>query len=158
MNGAEVDKLFILNAEITAARQQHKTSYFTCLSYDVLFGVMIGIIGVAVAVCLSTFVLLWSDVVTPLWQAGRDSWSGGGGVGLTDSKLSADHDSSPAACFKCGVGMWAPNGRSGPDRTCRLGLVIDITLRLLGSTLVGVGVSTLVVYVSWHYLNYDETC
>ena len=154
VNGAKVDHLYILNAEVTAARQQHKTPYFFCLSYDELFGLYIGIIGVAITVCLGTFVLVAVDVVTPLMQAGQSEWlKAGPSAGFCTQNDTGSWRWCYPASFMRGACMCAFG--AGYGHMCTVGTVADIILRIVVSGVLG-GMITIVALFSPWYKVYIE--
>ena len=147
INGASVKYLSRLNDEVTAARQQHRVWYFSCLSYDELFGVYIGIIGVAVTVVLGTFVLYSTDVILPLLKAGAGVWPIMSGT-VTDAEQEphAEGKGTKTMCtgwvnkrFKEGVDMWS--NRENPGCAG-----LNIFLRCVDSILLGLVMGAMLVF------------
>ena len=65
----------VLKDEIDALKAVQKYPYFRCVSYDELFAVYVGIIGVLIAIALTTTTLFITEVARPMLLAGRGSWS-----------------------------------------------------------------------------------
>ena len=61
-------------AKVDGLRLIYKFMYFYPVSYEELFGLYIALAGVFVTVCLGTGVLLFTDVVCPMFKCGRESW------------------------------------------------------------------------------------
>lgn len=147
VNGANLLGLPELNAETTAERQAHKFPYFLCLSYDELFGVYIGMISLAVGMCLTTFVLFNTEIVSPMLKAGGAAWSPREQLpGSCSRSCAADARCGGCrAAFSDGVRVWPNPMRTG----CPSDNVIDVILRCLASFLLGLLISMLVVFLPW---------
>ncbi|EIE24429.1 hypothetical protein COCSUDRAFT_61853 [Coccomyxa subellipsoidea C-169] len=151
VNGAHLWGLADLNAETTAERQAHKFPYFLCLSYDELFGVYIGMISLAVGMCLTTFVLFNTEIVSPMLKASAAAWSPREQLPGSCSRSCAADDGITRrrggcrAAFSEGVRVWPNPMRGG----CRSDDFIDVILRCLASFLLGLLISMLVVFLPW---------
>ena len=65
----------VLKDEVDALKAVQKYPYFRCVTYDELFAVYVGILGVLIAIALTTTALFITDVARPMLLAGRESWS-----------------------------------------------------------------------------------
>ena len=74
-DGAQSSSIHMLNDESDALKAVQRFAYFRCLSYDELYAVYVGIIGVLIAVSLTTTTLFFTDVARPMFIAGREDWS-----------------------------------------------------------------------------------
>ena len=74
-NGAQDSNVSLLNDEVQALKGNAYFPYFQCLSYDELFGVYVGVIGVLMSVAVATITLYVADVVRPMLLARRGDWS-----------------------------------------------------------------------------------
>ena len=74
-NGAQSGNVSLLNNEVSSLKGIRYFAYFRCLSYDELFGVYVGTVGVLMSVALATSALHVTDVARPLLLAGREAWS-----------------------------------------------------------------------------------
>ena len=70
------ESLDLMKARVEALRLVNRFRYFfSCSSYDELFGLYIAMLGVFVTVCLGTSLLLFTDVVCPMIKSGHESWT-----------------------------------------------------------------------------------
>ena len=86
-NGVQSANVSLLNDEVAALKGIRSFAYFRCMSYDELFGVYVGTVGVLMSVALATSALYVTDVARPLLLAGREAWSWDGAqqsAGITD--------------------------------------------------------------------------
>ena len=74
-NGAQSTNLSILNNEIAAVEGIRYFAYFRCLSFDELFGVYVGTVGVLMGVALASIVVYVTKVARPMCLADRRDWS-----------------------------------------------------------------------------------
>ena len=74
-NGAQSTQVRLLNDEMAALEGTRSFPYFRCVSYDELFGVYVGTVGVLMSVALATGALYVTDVLRPMLLAGREAWS-----------------------------------------------------------------------------------
>ena len=74
-NGAQSSSVQILEDERNALKAVLKFAYFRCVTYDELYAVYVGIIGVLIAAALTTTTLVFTDVLRPMLLAGRQAWS-----------------------------------------------------------------------------------
>ena len=128
----------LLNDEVNALKGIRSFAYFRCMSYDELFGVYVGTVGVLMSVALATSALCVTDVARPLLLAGHEDWSWDG----------AQHSA-------CGADPEA-KGR----RYVRVLKALDVVLRCLAGCAVGTALGTCLVYVPWQtFYNHNEsTC
>ena len=75
-DGVETGSIDALSHQVTAVRGygQELFVFYRCLSFDELFGVYVGIVGLFLAVCLATVVVFCSKVISPMYQAGGHTW------------------------------------------------------------------------------------
>ena len=127
-SGAQTSSVRVLKDQIDALKAVQKFAYFRCLSYDELFAVYVAIIGVLIAVALTTTTLFFTDVLRPMLFAGRQAW-------LWDT-----------------AGQTALNFYSGD--TERMQVVFDVVLRCAAAFAAGSVLAMGLIYVPWRaYLN-----
>ena len=129
-SGAEASSVRVLKDEIDALKAVQKYAYFRCVTYDELFAVYVGVIGVTIAVALTTTTLFFTDVVRPMLLAGRRSWT-------WDFKNRS-------------VGLPSISSEDYPTGQCMLeGDVLDMVLRCAAALAGGSVLGMSVVYVPW---------
>ena len=137
-NGVQSANVSLLNDEVAALKGIRSFAYFRCMSYDELFGVYVGTVGVLMSVALATSALYVTDVARPLLLAGREDWS-----------WDAVHQSA---------GITDPEAKG--RRYVRVLKVVDVVLRCLAGCAVGTALGTCLVYAPWlaFYDHNTSTC
>ena len=123
-NGVQTSNASLLNDEVNALKGIRSFAYFRCMSYDELFGVYVGTVGVLMSVALATSALYVTDVARPLLLAGREDWSWDAAACVADPEAKA-------------------------RRYVQLLKVLDVVLRCLAGCAVGTALGTCLVYAPW---------
>lgn len=137
-SGAEASSVRILKDEIDALKAVQKYAYFRCVTYDELFAVYVGVIGVLIAVALTTTTLFITDVARPMLLAGRESWS----WDIVDSNVGD-------VCSE-----------DSEQRYVREQNVLDVVLRCAASFAIGGVLAMGLIYLPWQAFlkNQGQAC
>ena len=137
--------------------------FYPCLSYDELFGLYIAMVGILVATCFGTGVLLYTDVVCPMLKYGSKTWAASlpPVPGMHASALLGSFgmyiENRVRASGVAGAAEWG--FQAGQGSSSRKDLV-DIVLRCTMSATVGTLVSAVCVLAPWYALGqyYKGSC
>ena len=137
-NGAQSSQVRVLNEEMAAVEGVRYFAYLRCLSYDELFGVYVGTVGVLMSVALATGALYITDVARPMLLAGREAWS-------WDFALQRAGTTGPEVGERC----------------CeRAKTVLEVVLRCAAGCAVGSALGMCLIYVPWRVFsdNHAHIC
>ena len=137
-NGAQSTQVRLLNDEMAALEGVRYFAYFRCLSYDELFGVYVGTVGVLMSVALATGALYVTDVARPMLLAGRGDWS-------WDFVVQSAGASGPEV------------GKRGCERAKT---VFEVILRCIAGCIVGTALGMCLIYLPWRVFldQHGRTC
>ena len=137
-NGAQGSQVRLLNDEMAALTGVRYFAYFRCLSYDELFGVYVGTVGVLMSVALATGALYITDVARPMLLAGHEAW-------LWDVVLQSAGAIGPEV---------------GERRCERAKTLFEVILRCVASCALGSSLGMILIYVPWQVFlsNHAHTC
>ena len=125
--GAQLSNLSLLNDEVDALKGIPQFAYFQCLSYDELFGVYVGTVGVLMTVAMATTALYVTDVARPMLLAGCGAWS-------WDAAAQSIEKTDQTVC----------------ERRCMHVIkVVDVVLRCTAGCAAGSALGMLFMYAPW---------
>lgn len=128
-NGAQSSSIQVLADEREALSAGQRFFYFRCLTYDELYAVYVGIIGVLIAVALTTTTLFFTDVARPMVLAGKMAWAWDFKGDSADEVSSEDTD--------------------GLEQYVLEGNTLDVVLRCAAACVVGSVLGIGCMYVPW---------
>lgn len=139
-NGAQSTQVRLLNDEMSALEGTRSFAYFRCVSYNELFGVYVGTVGVLMSAALATGALYVTDVARPMLLAGREAWS----WDLGDFRQSA--------------GATSPGVE---ERRCeRAKTVLEVILRCVAGCALGSALGMCLIHLPWRVFldKHGRTC
>ena len=136
INGVQGNRAPLLSNEIVPLQGIRRFAYFRCLSYNELFAVYVGIIGVLITVAMTTTTLYFTDVARPLLQAETRDWPWG-----TQRQSASDTESA-----------------NNNQRYMREKVVLDVILRCAAALAVGGVLGMGFIYVPWRVFLDSRVC